>query len=139
MLGSKTFLRNENFSRNCTTSNKVIIYIIFIYFQHFYLRQKISPLKIICISDIIKKEPWSLFPTFWSCLFFLSFQKQIQCCSWRKWWFWEIKTMTWNSFCSRVTFLNYQFNCPEEMVLVKSYGFCDPIEDFLKNLLSKIY
>ena len=88
---------------------------ILLYFKHLCWSQKICPLKIISILDIIKKEPWSLFSALWSYLWFLSFQKHMQCCSWGKLWFWKVKTKTLNSFCSRVTFLNQHFNYPEEL------------------------
>ena len=117
---------------------KGYISIIFQYFKHLYLSQKISPLKIISISDIIKKEPWSLYPAFWSYLWFLCFQKHIQCCSWGKLWFWKVKTMTLNSFCKRVTFLNQLFNYPEELfyifTLFKKYlDLASSIEIIFRN------
>ena len=94
---------------------KEFISSIFLYFKHLYLSKKINPLKNTSILDIIKKEPWSLFSALWSYLWFLSFQKHKQCCSWGKLWFWKVKTKTLNSFCSRVTSLNQHFNYPEEL------------------------
>ena len=61
--------------------------IVFLYFKNLFLSQNNSPLEIISVLSIMKKEPWNSFSNFWSGLWFSSFEQPIQCWSLDKLWF----------------------------------------------------